>query len=234
MIGKLDVTNTEGMVRTARAVHRASCRLDILVNNAGVLTTGAFQDVPLKTHEQMIDINFYLALPLAGLHAAFPYLRDTPREPRWSTCARPRRSTDNPSWPPFGYRHGFDHGAAEALELEWRRYGIRVLAVWPLFVQTAMTDGVETGSTKTLGIHLKPDVAKAGTPATHPGRRWLTRCTYPVGRLTGSPSSRPAGRAADHKDGDPASRIELEGLRGGCWFCWNDRHTPRLPGVPPR
>ena len=51
-----------------------------------------------------------------------------------------------------------------------------VLAVWPLFVQTAMTDGVETGSTKTLGIHLKPeDVAKAVYSATHSGRRWLTR-----------------------------------------------------------
>jgi short-subunit dehydrogenase len=30
----------------------------------------------------------------------------------------------------------------EALELEWRRYGIKVLSMWPLFVQTPMLDGV--------------------------------------------------------------------------------------------
>ena len=158
-------------------------RLDILVNNAGVLTTGAFQDVPLKTHEQMIDINFYGAL--AGLHAAFPYLRDTAGAQVVNMCSasaiygQPELATYSAT--KFALR-----ALTEALELEWRRYGIRVLAVWPLFVQTAMTDGVETGSTKTLGIHLKPeDVAKAVYSATHSGRRWLTRVHYPVGRLTG-------------------------------------------------
>jgi len=81
----------------------------------------------------------------------------------------------------------------EALELEWRRYGIRVLAMWPLFVQTAMTDGVETGSTKSLGVHLKPDdVAEAVYSATHPGRSWLPRVHYPVGQLAAISQVTPA------------------------------------------
>ena len=73
----------------------------------------------------------------------------------------------------------------EALELEWRRYDIRVLAMWPLFVKTAMTDGMETGSTKSLGVHLTADdVAEAIYAATHPGREWLPKVHYPVGRQT--------------------------------------------------
>ena len=80
----------------------------------------------------------------------------------------------------FGVR-----GLTEALELEWRRHGIRVIAMWPLFVQTAMVDGMETGSTKSLGIHLTADdVAEAIYSATHPGREWLPKVHYPVGTQT--------------------------------------------------
>ena len=125
----------------------------------------------------------------------------------------------------------------EALELEWRRYGIRVLAVWPLFVQTAMTDGVETGSTKTLGIHLKPeDVAKAVYSATHSGRRWLTRVHYPVGRLTGISQRTPGwAQRLITKTVTRSQPIELEacaaaagsagttGIRPGCRVCRSPR-----------
>ncbi len=182
LIGKLDVTNAQEWAEQLEQFTGPSRRLDILVNNAGVLTTGAFQDVPLKTHQQMIDINFYGAL--AGLHAAFPYLRDTARAQAVNMCSasaiygQPELATYSAT--KFALR-----ALTEALELEWRRYGIRVLAIWPLFVKTAMTDGVETGSTKTLGVHLKPeDVARAVYSATHSGRRWLTKVHYPVGRLT--------------------------------------------------
>src|SRR5690348_18427486 len=38
----------------------------------------------------------------------------------------------------------FIRGITEALDLEWSRYGIRVIAMWPLFVNTAMTDDLKT------------------------------------------------------------------------------------------
>lgn len=182
VIGRLDVTNAQEWAEQLEQFAGPSRRLDILVNNAGVLTTGAFQDVPLKTHQQMVDINFYGAL--TGLHTAFPYLRDTPRAQVVNMCSasaiygQPELATYSAT--KFALR-----ALTEALELEWRRYGIRVLAMWPLFVATAMTDGVETGSTRALGIHLKPeDVAEAVYSATHPGRTWLPKVHYPVGRLT--------------------------------------------------
>jgi NAD(P)-dependent dehydrogenase (short-subunit alcohol dehydrogenase family) len=76
-------------------------------------------------------------------------------------------------------------GLTEALELEWRRYGIRVIAMWPLFVATPMVDGLETHSTRRMGIHLTADdVAGEIYAATHPNRNLLWKVHYPVGRQT--------------------------------------------------
>lgn len=179
---RLDVTNADDWSEQLSAFTGPSGLLDVLVNNAGVLTDGAFADVPLATHRRMIDINVYGAL--AGLHAAFPYLRDTPNSQVVNMCSasalygQPELATYSAT--KFALR-----ALTEALELEWRPHGIRVLAMWPLFVQTAMTDGVETGSTKSLGVNLKPDdVAKAVFAATQSRRRLLPKVHFPVGRQT--------------------------------------------------
>ncbi|TDO07030.1 short-subunit dehydrogenase [Mycobacterium sp. BK086] len=181
-IGQLDVTDAAAWSERLAEFASATGKLDILVNNAGVLTNGAFADVPLSAHRQMIDINVYGAL--AGLHAAFPYLRDTAHAQVVNMCSasalygQPELATYSAT--KFALR-----ALTEALELEWRRYDIRVLAMWPLFVKTAMTDGVETGSTKSLGINLGPeDVAKAVYAATHRGRGRPPKVHYPVGRQT--------------------------------------------------
>ncbi|MGY4712527.1 SDR family oxidoreductase [Mycolicibacterium sp. CBM1] len=181
VVGRLDVTDADQWAVRLAEFTGSSGQLDILVNNAGVLTTGAFQDVALSTHRQMVDINFYGAL--AGLHAAFPYLRDTPNAQVVNMCSasaiygQPELATYSAT--KFALR-----ALTEALELEWRRYGIRVLAIWPLFVKTAMTAGVETGSTKSLGVNLEPsDVAAAVYAATR-RRRGPARVHYPVGRQT--------------------------------------------------
>jgi NAD(P)-dependent dehydrogenase (short-subunit alcohol dehydrogenase family) len=181
-IGELDVTDAAAWSARLGEFAGAPGKLDILVNNAGVLTTGAFQDVPLAVHRQMIDINFYGAL--TGLRAAFPYLRDTAHAQVVNMCSasalygQPELATYSAT--KFALR-----ALTEALELEWRRYDIRVLDMWPLFVKTAMTDGVETGSTKSLGVNIEPDdVAAAVYSATHRGRGRLPRVHYPVGRQT--------------------------------------------------
>ncbi|TGD87963.1 SDR family oxidoreductase [Mycolicibacterium sp. CH28] len=181
-IGRLDVTDPEEWAARLAEFTGPSGKLDVLVNNAGVLTTGAFADVALAAHRQMVDINFSGAL--IGLHTAFPYLRETPHAQVVNMCSasaiygQPELATYSAT--KFALR-----ALTEALELEWRRYGIRVLAMWPLFVKTAMTDGVHTGSTKSLGVNLKPeDVAAAVYSATHTGRGRLPKVHYPVGRQT--------------------------------------------------
>ena len=141
--GELDVTDAAAWAARLAEFTGAAGKLDILVNNAGVLANGAFQDIPLPVQRQMIDINFYGAL--AGLHAAFPYLRDTAHAQVVNMCSasalygQPELATYSAT--KFALR-----ALTEALELEWRRYDIRVLAMWPLFVKTAMTDGIDRKS----------------------------------------------------------------------------------------
>lgn len=181
-IGQLDVTSAADWSEQLRTFTGSSGRLDILINNAGILSAGRFEEIPLERQRQIVDVN--VCGTMAGLHTAFPYLRDTKGAQVVNLCSasaiygQPELATYSAT--KFGVR-----GLTEAIELEWRRYGIRVIAMWPLFVKTAMVDGVETGSTKTLGIHLTPDdVAKEIYSATHPGRGWLPKVHYPVGLQT--------------------------------------------------
>src|SRR5262249_45823759 len=81
----------------------------------------------------------------------------------------------------------FIRGITEALDLEWQRHDIRVIAMWPLYVQTAMTDHIKTGTTETLGIRLTAqDVADAIAKAVEPSwlRRAIHQVHFPVGTQT--------------------------------------------------
>lgn len=181
-IGQLDVSSAEDWAQQLEAFTGSSRRLDVLVNNAGVLSHGRFEEIPLQTQRRIVDVNVYGTM--AGLHTAFPYLRDTRGAQVVNLCSasaiygQPELATYSAS--KFAVR-----GLTEALELEWRRYGIRVIAMWPLFVQTPMVDGVATNATRRLGVHLSAeDVAKSIYDATHSNPSRLPKVHYPVGRQT--------------------------------------------------
>jgi len=181
-VGALEVTDAAAWARQLEAFTGTSRRLDILVNNAGVLSSGRFEEIPLDNQRRMIDINVYGTM--AGLHTAFGYLRNTPGAQVVNLCSA-SAMYGQPELAIYSATKFAVRGLTEALELEWRKHGIRVMAMWPLFVATAMVDGLETGSTKTLGVHLTADdVAEAIYSATHPDRTWLPRVHYPVGRQT--------------------------------------------------
>jgi NAD(P)-dependent dehydrogenase (short-subunit alcohol dehydrogenase family) len=181
-IGQLDVSSAEDWAQQLEAFTGPSRRLDVLVNNAGVLSHGRFEEIGLQTQRRIVDVNVYGTM--AGLHTAFPYLRDTRGAQVVNLCSasaiygQPELATYSAS--KFAVR-----GLTEALELEWRRYGIRVIAMWPLFVQTPMVDGVQTNATRRLGVHLSAeDVAKSIYDATHSTPSRLPKVHYPVGRQT--------------------------------------------------
>ena len=181
-IGRLDVSDAAGWAERLEAFTGESRRLNILVNNAGVLSSGRFEDIPLATQRQMVDINVYGTM--AGMHTAFPYLRDTAGAQVVNLCSA-SAIYGQPELATYSATKFAVRGLTEALELEWRRHDIRVIAMWPLFVATAMVDGLETASSKTLGVHLSAqDVAEEIYAATHPGRTRLPKVHYPVGRQT--------------------------------------------------
>ena len=73
--GHLDVSDSTEMAQRVGEFAKAAGRLDVMINNAGILLAGRFEDIDVATHLKEIDINAKGVVN--GLHAAFPYLRDT-------------------------------------------------------------------------------------------------------------------------------------------------------------
>ncbi len=67
---KTDVGDPESVRALARAAEEAYGRIDVWVNNAGVGAIGAYHEVPLEMHRQVIETN--LMGTMHGAHAAIP------------------------------------------------------------------------------------------------------------------------------------------------------------------
>ena len=183
--GHLDVIDPDEMAqRVSEFAKAAGDRLDVMINNAGILLAGRFEDIAVAAHLREIDINTKGVVN--GLHAAFPYLRSTPKSVVVN-LASASAIYGQAELAVYSATKFFVRGITEALDIEWNHYGIRVIAMWPLYVQTAMTDDVKTGTTESLGIKLTAqDVADAIVAAVEPSRlrRAIHQVHFPVGSQT--------------------------------------------------
>jgi len=185
IVGHLDVTDSDEMAqRVAEFAKAAGDRLDVMINNAGILRAGRFDEMDLGGHLKEIDINTKGVVN--GLHAAFPYLRSTPGSVVVN-LASASAIYGQAELATYSATKFFVRGITEALDIEWNRFGIRVIAMWPLYVQTAMTDNIKTGTTESLGIRLTAqDIADAIAKAADPSwlRRVIHQVHFPVGSQT--------------------------------------------------
>jgi NADP-dependent 3-hydroxy acid dehydrogenase YdfG len=185
IVGHLDVTDSAEMAeRVSEFAKAAGDRLDVMINNAGILLAGRFEELDVHAHLKEIDINAKGVVN--GLHAGFPYLKSTPNSVVVNLASASaiygQAELANYSATKF-----FVRGITEALDIEWSRYGIRVIAMWPLYVQTALTGHIKTGTTESLGIRLTAqDVADAIAKAVQPSRlrRAIHQVHFPVGAQT--------------------------------------------------
>lgn len=182
VVGRLDVTDADAFRDAVDDFVQQTGRLDVLVNNAGILLAGKFEDIDVARHQKEIDVN--VRGVVNGAHAAHPHLK--PGSTLVNLCSASaiygQAELANYSATKF-----FVRGLTEALDIEWGPQGIRVVALWPLFVQTAMLEGVRTGTTDTLGVRLGPqDVADEILATVEPGRaaRAIHQVHFPVGRQT--------------------------------------------------
>ncbi|ETW26757.1 SDR family oxidoreductase [Mycobacterium gastri] len=155
VVDTLDIQDADAWTtRLGELAEITGGQLDVLINNAGILTSGPFAETPLAAQRSIIDVN--VGGTMAGCHAAYPYLRSTPKAQVINLCSASaiygQAELAAYSASKFAIR-----GLTEALELEWADDDIRVCAVWPLFVDTGMVQGVDTGSTRALGVSLTAD-----------------------------------------------------------------------------
>ncbi|MDF9715136.1 SDR family oxidoreductase [Nocardioides sp. ChNu-99] len=178
--GRLDVSDADGFRAALDAFVAETGRLDVLVNNAGILTAGKFEEIPVERHHREIDVN--VRGVVNGLHAAEPHLRPGAVVVNLASASAIYGQAELAVYSATKF---FVRGLTEALDIEWGERGVRVVALWPLFVETAMTQGVSTGTTQSLGINLGPqDVADEILAAVEPSRlaRTLHQVHFPVGR----------------------------------------------------
>lgn len=136
----LDVTDAE-QVRTAvrAAEERAGGALDAVVNNAGYGVLGAVEDVDVDAARAMFDTNLFG--PLRVVQAALPAMRAARRGAVVNVSSIGARFAN----PLVGVYHASKHalnGLAEALALECRPFGVRVVNVEPGMVGTGFSAGV--------------------------------------------------------------------------------------------
>lgn len=183
--GHLDVSDADEMsTRISEFVAAAGNRLDVMINNAGVLSAGRFADLDVAVQRRMIDIN--CAGVVNGAHAAFPHLRATPGSVLVNLSSA-SAIYGQAELAVYSATKFFVRALTEALDLEWAGDDIRVVDLWPLFVQTAMTHDIHTGTTASLGIRLTADdVADAVLKAVEPSwiRRRIHQVHFPVGTQT--------------------------------------------------
>lgn len=191
---RLDVTSEEGWRQAlADFGHATDGRLDVLFNNAGIAVTAPFEEAELARHHRLIDINFKGVVN--GCHLAFEMLRKAPGSRVINMCSA-SALYGQPELGSYSATKAAVRSLTEALDIEWRRHGIRVLDVLPLFVNTAMvTNEVSRMKTvSTLGVRLGPeDVAAvvwrlatspaAGLP-THSFVGWQTKLFALLSKLS--------------------------------------------------
>lgn len=176
--GLLDVTNVEQWRSALEEFYNDTDSLDVLINNAGILSSGKFAEIPLMRQKLIVDVNVNGVLN--GSHTAFHYLRDTPGSVVVNLCSA-SAIYGQADLATYGATKAAVKSLTEALDIEWSREGIRVIAVWPLFVKTAMTDDMNAASIRHLGIHLTPeDVAsEIFKAATHKPK--IPKVHYDIG-----------------------------------------------------
>lgn len=146
-----DVTDADAVADLARlASDTSGGRIDVWINNAGVGALGAFEQVPIETHDQVIRVN--LLGYLHGAHAVLPFFKRQESGVLINTISLG-------AWAPMPYAVAYSaskfglRGYSEALRAELRRWpDIHVCDVFPAFIDTP---GFQHGANYT-GREIRP------------------------------------------------------------------------------
>ena len=181
--GELDVRDA-GQWATVLDRFCGEGALEVLVNNAGVLSSGPFSGTDVKAHQRMVDVN--VGGVVNGAAEGYRYLRRSSGGLLLNLCSA-SALYGQPGLATYGATKAAVKSLTEALELEWRRDGVRVRSLVPLFVATDMATTVAEGarSIDRLGVRLTADhVAEAAWRAVHERGLPLRSPHRTVGRQT--------------------------------------------------
>lgn len=131
----LDITDPEHVARL-----RDIDRLDAVVNNAGIVKLGPLEGLPIDVLREQMDVN--LIGQVAVTQAVLPQLRAARGRIVFTSSLSGRVAT--PLTGAYNASKFALEGAADALRLELRPWGIRVSLVEPAQVSTDIWHGAES------------------------------------------------------------------------------------------
>jgi NAD(P)-dependent dehydrogenase (short-subunit alcohol dehydrogenase family) len=196
VLERLDLsTKGDGAALAQRVLETYGCP-DIVLNNAGIVQFGAIEDVSATELDRIFQINFFGQVEvIRGLLPAM-------RERRSGTVANTTSLGGTMTFPFFGAYNATKwafEGVCEGLWHELKPFGIRVKAIEPGYVKTAIwakalpKDGVKA-----------PDADLKGSPAYHPFMRAMLKFEAAItNRTSPEDAATEIARAID----DPSDRL---------------------------
>lgn len=180
--GKLDVSDYAQWQNALEEFSTWAGQLNVLVNNAGILYSGAFEKTDIQAHQRTINVNVNGVLN--GCHAALPFLKQASFA-RVINVSSASAIYGQPDLISYSASKFAVRGITEGLDVEWQKYGIRVLDVMPLFVQTAMVADMDAASIQNIGVDLKPqDIAEQVLKLVQSKGTLFTQTHHPIGLKT--------------------------------------------------
>lgn len=155
----LDVTDTGKVSSVLKEFNTAAGgRMDVLFNNAGILRTGPFEDISLKDHQAILNIN--AGGMMNCTHRAFEYLKNT-KGARVINMASVASIIGAPTEASYAASKFWVRGFTEALHVEWKRYGIHVCDIMPCFVNTPMVQQNPGKFVNSVGVYITAEKVAA-------------------------------------------------------------------------
>jgi NAD(P)-dependent dehydrogenase (short-subunit alcohol dehydrogenase family) len=132
----LDVTDAEAVAAFAEDVFAADGRVDILHNNAGIGHGGAVVDTPLEDWHKVLNVNLFGVIN--GLNAFAPRMVEQGGESHIVNTASMAGLTASAGMAPYCTSKFGVVGMSLALDAELKSKGIRVTALCPGIIDTAI------------------------------------------------------------------------------------------------
>ena len=140
----LDLTKDESIAAYRQLLESEKPEVSVLVNASGVGRFGAFENMDLDTMYQMIDLN--VKAYVAMTYATMPYLKEGSQVYQLDSLSS---FQPVPYINVYGATKAFVLSFSRALNVEWKKKGIRVMAVCPGWVKTEFFDHAVTDDTIT-------------------------------------------------------------------------------------
>ena len=153
---------------------KTNYRMDALFNCAGIMRLNSFDEIPHSEHIRTIDVN--VTGVLNGIYASLDLLKKTDNSCIISMCSA-SAFYGVPGLATYSASKFFVKGLTEALNIEFKKFNIRVCDLMPSYVSTPMVEKQKhyNGTLKFLGSSITPNtIANTVYKAAHSKRmRWV-------------------------------------------------------------